>query len=208
MITTLQVAQACGCSMQRAAAWRDVLIDAMGVYAITRPERVAAFLAQVAHESGRLQFVRELWGPTPAQEGYERDPAAPWALHVNGQRHRNSKPFELGNAVKGDGSRYRGRGLIQITGRANAAAATKGLQAVVADVPNLEADPAQMEQPRWAALTAAWFWHSRGLNELADARAYMQITRRINGGTNGYADRVALWEGARAALGLGLGVAA
>jgi putative chitinase len=127
--------------------------------------------------------VREIWGPTPAQTRYE------------GRR-------DLGNVHPGDGYRYRGRGLIQTTGRANYAATTLGLRKVAPDAPDFELKPEALEAPRWAALSAAWFWASKGLNELADAGDYMRITRRINGGTNGYEDRLALWEQAKAALGV------
>ena len=75
----------------------------MGRFQIIGIKRVAAFIAQIGHESGQLVYAREIWGPTPAQAKYE------------GRK-------DLGNTVPGDGFKYRGRGLIQITGRANYAA--------------------------------------------------------------------------------------
>lgn len=153
----------------------------MGIFAIDSPQRIAAFLAQIAHESGRLVYVRELWGPTPAQLRYEGR-------------------ADLGNTQTGDGFRYRGRGLIQTTGRANYAATRDGLVQFVPLVPDFEATPEMLEAPKWAALSAGWFWYAHGLNDLADGDQFMTITRRINGGTNGYADRVALWDGAKAVL--------
>lgn len=153
----------------------------MGIFAIDSPQRIAAFLAQIAHESGRLVYVRELWGPTPAQLRYEGR-------------------ADLGNTQTGDGFRYRGRGLIQTTGRANYAATRDGLVHFVPLVPDFEATPEMLEAPKWAALSAGWFWYAHGLNDLADGDQFMTITRRINGGTNGYADRVALWDGAKAVL--------
>ncbi|MBD8804623.1 glycoside hydrolase family 19 protein [Pseudomonas syringae] len=144
------------------------LNTAMGKYQIITPERIAAFLAQIGHESGQLRYVREIWGPTSQQLGYE------------GRK-------DLGNTVAGDGSKYRGRGLIQITGRANYAECGEALGL------DLIHHPEQLEQPEHAAMSAAWYWSSRGLNTLADKGDFIQITRRINGGTNGLADRHALY---------------
>ncbi|WP_122555852.1 glycoside hydrolase family 19 protein [Pseudomonas viridiflava] len=145
------------------------LNTAMGKYQIITRERIAAFLAQIGHESGQLRYVREIWGPTAQQLGYE------------GRK-------DLGNTVAGDGSKYRGRGLIQITGRANYAECGEALAL------DLISHPELLEQPEHAAMSAAWYWGSRGLNSLADKGDFLQITRRINGGTNGLADRQALYE--------------
>ena len=89
--------------------------------------------------------------------------------------------------MKGDGFKYRGRGLIQITGRANYAACGEALGLDLVNEPEL------LEQPQHAAMSAAWFWSSRGLNTLADQGDLLKITKRINGGTNGLADRQALY---------------
>lgn len=176
-LTAQQLAAACDCPLTTAQKWLGPLAEAMARYRINTPQRQAAFLAQVAHESMRLSRTRELWGPTKAQQGYE------------GRR-------DLGNVQPGDGSRYRGRGLIQITGRANyrEAAEEFGIDAV--------GNPALLEQPAYAALTAAWFWESRSLNALADRGQFDAITKRINGGSNGADDRRKLWAGAKRALGL------
>lgn len=182
------IAAATGATHARAAQWRAPLVNACAMYDIDTSARLAAFMAQIGHESGRLLYVREIWGPTPAQQRYE------------GRR-------DLGNVRAGDGRRYCGRGLIQTTGRANYAATRDGLRALPGgeSVPDFEAQPELLEQPHWAALSAAWYWDSRALNELADLDsddAFLSITRRINGGTNGLADRRALWVAARAALGM------
>lgn len=129
--------------------------------------RVANFVGQATHESGCFRYTREIWGPTPAQRGYE------------GRK-------DLGNIAPGDGYTYRGRGIFQITGRANYWQIGKAL-----GLP-LEATPALAESPPIAVEAAAWFWHARGLNQLADARDGDAITRRINGGLNGAAERRAL----------------
>lgn len=182
-VTLAELCASCGCSTPRAANWLEPLSYAMGVFAIDSPKRKAAFLAQIAHESGRLAYVREIWGPTPAQLRYEGR-------------------ADIGNTQPGDGYRYRGRGLIQTTGRANYRATRDGLRAYLAEVPDFEEQPEQLEAPKWAALSAGWFWSARGLNDLADAGDFMRLTRRINGGVNGYDDRLALWGAAKAAMGV------
>ena len=111
----------------------------------------------------------ELWGPTPAQARYEGR-------------------ADLGNVEPGDGFRFRGRGLIQTTGRANYQATGNALGV------DLVSEPGRLREPELAARSAAWFWREHGLNELADAGDFMRITRRINGGTNGYEQRLALFE--------------
>lgn len=181
MLTAQQLRAATGCTPARAEAWLPHITRACDAFAINTPARLAAFLAQIGHESGRLAYVREIWGPTPAQQRYEGR-------------------ADLGNTQPGDGKRYMGRGLIQTTGRANYRATRDGLAAWMPDVPDLEAVPALLERPDLAAMSAAWYWHSRKLNALADAGDFATITRRINGGTNGMADRLALYGAAQVAL--------
>ena len=183
-ITTGQLRAATGATQGNAERWLPHIASACALYAINTPARMAAFLAQIGHESGRLRYSREIWGPTAAQSRYE------------GRK-------DLGNVRAGDGKRYMGRGLIQTTGRANYAATTQGLRAIAPGVPDFEAAPELLELPEWAALSAAWYWDSRGLNDLADQQsesAFVALTRRINGGTNGLSDRLALWDEARRAF--------
>ena len=151
-----------------AGVFVPVLNAAMVHYQIIGPKREAAFIAQIGHESGQLKYVKEIWGPTVAQAKYE------------GRK-------ELGNTVAGDGSKYRGRGLIQITGRANYMTCGEALGLDLINHPEL------LEKPQHACMSAAWFWASRGLNTLADAGQFDQITQRINGGQNGAADRQTLY---------------
>lgn len=174
-MTPEQLAACTGATVARAAQHLPHLLAAMDEFDIDTPARIGMFLAQVGHESGYLVHMREIWGPTRAQERYEGR-------------------ADLGNNQPGDGSRFRGRGLIQITGRANYAACGKALGV------DLLADPVQLERSPLAQRSAAWFWHSRGLNALADAGKFEQICRRVNGGLNGYADRLRLWEKAKAVL--------
>jgi len=162
----------------------DVLNKAMAEFGITTPQRVAAFLAQIAHETGQFQWLEELWGPTPQQRKYE--PPSKLAK-------------QLGNTAKGDGKRYKGRGPIQITGRANYRKYGAKLGLPLEDKPELAAQPAH------GARIAACYWRDHGLNELADANtlaAFQQITKGINGGLNGLADRVDRWEAAKQFFGI------
>ena len=151
-----------------AGVFVPVLNAAMGHYQIIGPKRMAAFIAQIGHESGQLKYVKEIWGPTAAQARYE------------GRK-------DLGNTVAGDGSKYRGRGLIQITGRANYMACGEGVGFDLIKQPEL------LEKPQHACMSAAWFWATKGLSTLADAGQFDKITQRINGGQNGAADRQALY---------------
>lgn len=172
-----QVADATGATFSRAMQWLAPLSDAMHEFAINTPARRAAFLAQIGHESGELKWSKELWGPTPTQLRYE------------GRR-------DLGNVQPGDGSKYRGRGFIQITGRANYTEAGKALHLDLVNHPEI------LEDPEMTALSAAWWWKAHGLNELADKGDFPAITKRINGGMNGYASRFALWEAGKRAFGV------
>jgi predicted chitinase len=147
---------------------------------INSPLRAAAFLAQLAHESGQLRFMEEIWGPTAAQQRYE--PPGDLASR-------------LGNTEPGDGARFKGRGPIQITGRANYKRYGDQLGVDLVDNPDLAATP------QIAFQLAAAYWTTNGLNELADAGDFTTITRRINGGLNGLDDRVKFYEIAKNALG-------
>jgi putative chitinase len=172
-----------GITRERADYWDDWLNEAMSLYQINTKARIAAFLAQVGHESGRLRYVQEIYGPTPAQRRYE------------GRK-------DLGNIYKGDGKRFIGHGLIQVTGRHNHRLATKRLRAKfpTLNIPDFEAEPTKLALPRWAALSAADFWDGIGGNALADAGQFKTLTKRINGGYNGLADRLKLWESFKKAL--------
>lgn len=184
-MTPDQLQRATGCTPENAAKFADPLSAACAFYGITTPVRLAAFLAQIGHESGALRYTTELWGPTPAQQRYEGR-------------------ADLGNTQPGDGARFKGRGLIQTTGRHNYAKVRDRLRERFPqlDVPDFEAEPERLAEPQWAALSAADYWDMRGLNALADAGDFVGITRKINGGTNGLADRLARWKTAKAALGV------
>jgi putative chitinase len=163
--------------------------------------RLAAFLAQIGHESGRLVYVSELWGPTAQQARYERNFNYPWSAKRGAV---NRLAYNLGNVAAGDGSRYRGHGLIQVTGRANHRTCTANLRTLLgAAVPDFEAEPKLLTNPRWAALSAAEYWRRKRLNDFADSRDLAGMTKVINGGYNGLADRATINTAFTTALILG-----
>lgn len=131
--------------------------------AINTPLRQAHFLAQVGHESGELRYTAEL----DSGSGYE---------------HR----ADLGNTKPGDGPRFKGRGLIQLTGRTNYAAFGQAVELDLLSNPERVAT-----EPRLAVDAAIWFWKKHNLNTLADRDDTLALTEKINGGTNGLADREA-----------------
>lgn len=142
---------------------------------IDTPLRLANFLGQACHETGGFRFLKEIWGPTKAQKGYEG-------------RH------DLGNTQPGDGKRFMGRGIFQTTGRANYT--TTG-QRLGLDLVN---NPVLLETPDVAVLSACDYWDSRKLSALADAHRDDDITRKINGGVNGLAERRAYVAKAKGVL--------
>jgi predicted chitinase len=148
---------------------------------ITTLLRAAAYLAQLAHESGQLRFMEEIWGPTAAQKRYE--PPTDLARR-------------LGNTQPGDGRRFKGRGPIQITGRANYKRYGDLLGVDLVRNPDLAATPQIGFQ------ISGLYWQTNGLNELADVQDFLTITKRINGGTNGLAERQKFYETAKAVLGV------
>jgi predicted chitinase len=157
---------------------------AMKEFGIDAPARAAAFLAQIAHESGQFRFMEEIWGPTPAQRRYEPP---------------STLADTLGNTEAGDGRRFKGRGPIQITGRANYQRFGRLLGT------DLVAHPERAAEPELAFRIAGLFWSKKGLNELADtpgAESFREITRRINGGYNGLADRRKFFAAACEVLGV------
>lgn len=161
-----------------AGIYLPYLKEYIEAYGINTKEREAMFLAQIAHESGEMRYTREIWGPTATQKGYE------------GRK-------DLGNIHPGDGKRFMGRGLIQVTGRNNyskCSQALTGTSITFIDTPDL------LSTPRYAVQTACWFWADRGLNALADLGNIEVVTKKINGGLNGLAERKKYWERAKEIL--------
>lgn len=153
------------------AAYLPHLNAAFVKYQINTPQRIAAFLAQIIHESGSFRYVKEI---------------------ADGSAYEGNR--SLGNTVKGDGMRYKGRGLIQVTGRANYLRCGQALSL------DLMGHPELLEQPEPAVMSAAWFWNTHNCNALADVGQFRAITRTINGGYNGLQQRLAVWRLAKKVL--------
>ena len=196
-------------ALQNAPTWTAALNAAMDRFEINTPARIAAFLAQTAHESGEFRRLVENLNYSAAglcktwpnrfanldfAKPYDRNPEL-IANYVYAKRLGN------GDTASGDGWRFRGRGLIQLTGRGNYRSC--GLAVTLP----LETEPQRLETPEAAALAAAQFWQSRGLNHLADDQSddnddedFVAITKIINGGTAGLSARRTYWARAKAAL--------
>lgn len=152
------------------------------VVGLFRPHHLAQYLPQLAHESGAFQYDREIWGPTAAQRGYEGR-------------------ADLGNTEPGDGKKFMGHTPMMITGRANTAEFLAWCRAEIdASAPDFLEDPSLMNADPWEGLGPIWYWATRDLERYAETGNIEMITKRINGGLNGYADRLAWY--ARAALAL------
>ena len=196
---------------QRARCWNASLNAAMQAGEINTPTRQAAFLAQLLVESDELRHTEEQLNYSPRRlcevwphEFPSDAAAAPFGHRAQALANR-VYGARMGNrgVASGDGWRYRGRGLIQLTGRDHYAsfARTSGLDVL--------ADPDLLLLPDGAARSAAWFWQRRGLNALADhdagadgAAAFARICRLVNGGENGFALRHRCWRRARDVLGI------
>ena len=196
MIELDELAALTGGNPSLAAKWLDPLNHAMAEFGITTPARARMFLAQLAHESAGFAITEEslfyrgaerLRAVWPSRFGGKSDAELARYLKNPHALASNVYASRMGNGdeASGDGWRYRGRGLIQLTGFNNylAAAIALGIDFVV--------DPDAVADPDVAARVAAWFWTSTGCNALADAGDFLGTTKRINGGTVGHDDRLA-----------------
>ena len=171
--------------------WLVPLEETFAKYDISTPERQAAFIGQCAHESGNFKILQEnlnysaegLMKTWPSRfptkevaDQYARQPAKIAGKVYNGR---------MGNTSEEEAAKYLGRGLIQLTGKENYANCGSGIGV------DLLADPTLLLDPRYATLSAGWFWNKKGLNALADAGDAVTITKRINGGALGLDDRLA-----------------
>ena len=194
VISAEDLAKATGIPLARASQWAAPLNQAMARFGIDTPERRAGFLSQVAHESALLtQLAENLnYSADALLHIFPRhfDQAAAHAYQRNPQRIANrvyAGRMGNGDEASGDGYRFRGRGLIQITGRDNYRSCGAALNEPLLETPELLSTPAD------AALSAAWFWSSHGLNDLADRKDVAAMTKRINGGIIGLEDRERLF---------------
>ena len=171
--------------------WLEPLLETFEKYQINTSKRQACFIGQCMHESGGFKLLKEnlnysakglvaTWPSRFPNEEYAEEYARKPERIAN-----KVYSGRMGNTEDGDGAKYIGRGLIQLTGKDNYKAVTEALGM------DLVANPQLLEEPRYAALSAGWFWNKKGLNALADANDIETMTKRINGGSIGIADRKA-----------------
>lgn len=176
MITVAQLAEIISRTRkQRLADYVAILNPAMEEYGINTPRREAAFIATCLHESAEFEQLIEIWGPTKAQLKYEGR-------------------ADLGNTKPGDGFKYRGRGIIMITGRANYQAVSDALGYDFVFMPDA------LASPYYAVHAACWWWKEHGCNKPADKGDFEGVTRIVNGGLTGWKSRKQYYDLAMAAL--------
>jgi len=176
--------------------WYDALYQILPEYNINTPQRVAAFIAQCAHESGNFRFLQENlnYKAESLNKTFKKyfptlESAQPYAK--NPQKIANkvySNRMGNGDEASGDGFRYLGRGLIQLTGKNNYT-----IFAASIDTP-LEEIPEYLQTFEGAVQSACWFWEQNNLNRFADSGDIVTMSKRINGGTIGMEDRLMIFE--------------
>jgi len=185
------------------AEWVEPLNHVCEKYDINTPTRQAAFLGQTMHESGNLKVLSENLNYKPealmrlwSSRFPDMDTAEKYA-HNPEKIANKVYAGRMGNTEDGDGFKYRGRGIIQLTGKDSYKACGDAIGVDLVSNPDLVATP------EYAALSAGWYWNKRGLNSLCDSLSdenMKELTRRINGGTNGLEDRIAKTKAAFAVL--------
>ncbi|MDP3228534.1 MAG: glycoside hydrolase family 19 protein [Acidovorax sp.] len=213
-MTPTIIARCTGARLDRATRCAAGLAQAMAMYGIDTLARQAMFLANIGHETGGLQWLTEIWGPTSQQRRYERDFSAPWPNSVEQSKlpayETNRLAYGLGNTQPGDGARFKGHGMLQTTGRFNHAAVRDRLRKRFPDmsVPDFEAEPERLAEPEWAALSAADYIAMKDCQRFADQGDFDGYCDTINrgkktaaeGDSNGWADRLKLYRAAQAVL--------
>ena len=158
-------------SLKKLEVFYPHLVKYMTEYGIDTTARVSAFISQIIHESGSFRYTQEI---------------------ASGKAYEGRK--DLGNVKFGDGKRFKGRGLIQITGRSNYEQISKFTGIDFLHTPTL------LETPEYAVMSACWWWNSRSLNALADKYMFTAITKIINGGFNGLEERKEIYRIAQKTL--------
>jgi putative chitinase len=177
------------------ADWHEALEQLLPDYDINTPKRIAAFVAQCAHESGNFMVLKENLNYKPATlrkiwpKHFPTDAIAnDYASRLDKQRHIANRAYanRMGNGdeASGDGHKFLGRGLIQLTGRNNHQAFADSVEMDINDVPEY------LATFQGASQSACWFWETNGLNKWADTGNIKELTRRINGGAIGLEDRI------------------
>ena len=185
--------------------WHEALEQLLPDYEINTAQRIAAFVAQCAHESGGFTAIKENLNYRPESlvklfsKYFNLDSAKQYCAHPNKQEYIANRIYanRMGNSdeASGDGYRYCGRGLIQLTGKSNYQNFADSLQMAVEDVPEY------LATFEGAAQSACWFWEANNLNRWADAGDILKMTKIINGGTIGLEDRIKHYEHALHVLG-------
>jgi len=181
----LRVLTSAGVPAGRARQFAGPLRDALAAHGLTSRAQLSHLLAQVLHESARLRYVREV---------------------ASGRAYEGRR--DLGNDRPGDGPRFRGRGLIQLTGRANYTAFRDAMRQRYGaaedrgDAPDFVASPKLVEGERWAIESALWYWDRRvrPYADREDRADVVRVTKAVNGGLNGFEDRLLLFMRVGAAL--------
>lgn len=168
-----------GTPVERLKTFLPFLNKYLPEYGIDTPIEVASFLAQVLHESGGFKYMKEIWGPTKAQSGYE------------GRK-------DLGNIYPGDGKKFMGRGPIQITGRTNYAWISKK---IFGD-DTLERNPELLSTPEYGIVSSCLYWKSRNMDAIDDDDSIREETKKVNGAYNGLDQRQHYFDRAKAVLGI------
>lgn len=205
MIALEQFQLMAGCPKVVAELWHPVMVKAMMRWDVLSPRRMAAFMAQTTHESGRFsrtteslnysaQGLADTWANRfsvdPKARPRQPNPLA-WTLNRQPMLIANeiyAKRYGNGDSVSGDGWKFRGRGPIQITFHDNY------LNCGVALALDLVASPELLVNPEWGAMSAGWFWKTHHCNELIDVDDFMAVTKVINAAALGYAERYALYK--------------
>lgn len=175
MISLSDLQQICGSTRVAIAENYPYVCATMAGDKIDTPLRMAMFLAQAVHECGGFKYLEEI---------------------ASGAAYEGRK--DLGNLIPGDGVKFKGRGIFQITGRANY---MKCSMALLGDLTLLKY-PQMLSEPVHAASSAGWYWNMKNLSPLADEADVLKVTKKINGGTNGLADRIMLYKRACTVLGI------
>lgn len=201
---TLKKLSDCITNNPRPELWFDSLSTELPKYNIDTVERVAGYISQCQHESNDFTVLQEnlnySWqGLRRTFPRYFKTDDEAQKFHRQPERIANrvyANRMNNGDEASGDGWRFRGRGVIQITGRFNYTECSRYL---FNDLRLVE-DPDLLREPMYAVLSACWFWDRNKLNEICDRRDVVLLSRRINGGTIGLDDRIKKWERALAVL--------
>ena len=167
-----------GITAKLAKVFLEPLNQSCVIAEVQTKEQACMYLAQLGHESGCFRYTKEIYGPTKQQLKYELP---------------NALAKILGNTQTGDGKRFIGHGLIQVTGRYNHKMITQGLRKYMSNCPDFELKPELLGLPLFAALSAGLFWKTHKLNDYVLKRNFVGLTKKINGGTNGLAHRQSLY---------------